>query len=97
MVRIQDKNVFLIVSGNAHRTTRVTEVINKHYSNCSIFHASDWFDTKYKIDNIFPKIIFVDEYLPKISVMEVCAKILHEKDNAHISLVIMSGVADHER
>lgn len=96
MGRIQDKNVFLIVSGNAHRTTRVTEVINKHYSNCSIFHASDWFDTKYKIDNIFPKIIFVDEYLPKISGMEVVAKILREKNNSHISIVIMSVVADHD-
>lgn len=96
MGRIQDKNVFLIVSGNPQRTTRITESINKNYGNCSVFHASDWFDTKHKIDNILPKIVFVDEYLPKISGMEVVAKILREKNNASISIVIMSIVADHD-
>jgi CheY-like chemotaxis protein len=95
MGRHQDKNVFLVVSGNAARITRITEVLNKNYSNCSIFHASDWFDTKYKIDNVFPKIIFVDEYLPKISGMDVVAKIFREKNNDS-SIIIMSVVADHD-
>jgi CRP/FNR family cyclic AMP-dependent transcriptional regulator len=96
MGRQQDKNVFLIVSGNAQRVTAITETLNKNFANCSVFHASNWFDTKYKIDNIFPKIILVDEYLPKGSGMEVVAKVLREKNSGQIQVVIMSVVADHD-
>lgn len=96
MARNQDKNVFLIVSGNANRITALSEILNKNYANCSIFHAADWFDTKYKIDNVFPKVIFVDEYLPKISGLEVVAKTYKEKNYENLHIVIMSVVADHD-
>lgn len=96
MARIQDKNVFLIVSGNANRITALSEILSKNYPNCSIFHAADWFDTKYKIDNVFPKAVFVDEYLPKVSGLEVVAKIYKEKNNSHVNIIIMSVVADHD-
>ncbi len=94
MARPQDKNVFLIVSGNGNRITAMSEAINKNFSNCSIFHAADWFDTKYKMDNVFPKMVFVDEYLPKVSGMEIVAKIYKEKNYENIQIVIMSVVAD---
>jgi len=95
MARPQDKNVFLIVSGNGNRITTMSEYINKNFSNCSIFHASDWFDTKYKIDNVFPKMVFVDEYLPKkASGLEIVAKIYKEKNQESTHIVIMSVVAD---
>lgn len=94
MVRPTEKNVFLIVSGNANRITVMTEFINKNFTNCSIFHASDWFETKYKLDNVFPKMVFVDEYLPKMSGLEVVAKIYKERNHDHVHIVIMSVVAD---
>lgn len=94
MARIPDKNVFLIVSGNGNRITAMSEHINKNFSSCSIFHAADWFDTKYKMDNVFPKMIFVDEYLPKTSGMEIVAKIYKEKSHDNVHIVIMSVVAD---
>jgi len=96
MARNQEKNVFLIVSGDGNRITGLSEILNKNYPGCSIFHAADWFDTKYKIDNVFPKVVFVDEYLPKVSGLEVVAKIYKEKNNNHIHIVIMSVVADHD-
>jgi CRP/FNR family cyclic AMP-dependent transcriptional regulator len=96
MGRNLNKNVFLIVSGNSARVTRITEVLNKNYAGCSIFHAADWFETKYKIDNIFPKIVFVDEYLPKVAGKEVITKILREKNSSHIQVIMMSIVADHD-
>lgn len=97
MARNQDKNVFLIVSGNGQRITALSESLNKHFASGSIFHAADWFDTKYKIDNVYPKIVFVDEYLPKgLSGLEVVAKIYKEKNNENIHIVIMSVVADHD-
>lgn len=94
MARPQEKNVFLIVSGNGNRITAMSEFINKNFNNCSIFHAADWFDTKYKIDNVFPKMVFVDEYLPKVSGMEIVAKIYKEKNHDSMHIVIMSVVAD---
>lgn len=96
MARTQDKNVFLIVSGNTERIKHLSEVFNTHYPGCSIFHAADWFDTKYKIDNLFPKIIFVDEYLPKASGLEIVQKVVKERNNAKIQIVIMTIVADHD-
>ncbi|WP_413289163.1 cyclic nucleotide-binding domain-containing protein [Bdellovibrio sp. HCB337] len=96
MARNQDKNVFLIVSGNANRITALSEILSKNYSNCSIFHAADWFDTKYKIDNVFPKVVIIDEYLPKVSGLEVVAKTYKEKNYENIHIVIMSVVADHD-
>lgn len=96
MARNQDKNVFLIVSGNANRITALSEILSKNYSNCSIFHAGDWFDTKYKIDNVFPKVVFIDEYLSKASGLEVVAKTYKEKNYENIHIVIMSVVADHD-
>jgi CRP/FNR family cyclic AMP-dependent transcriptional regulator len=96
MARIQDKNVFLIVSGDGNRITALSEILNKHYPGCSIFHATDWFDTKYKIENVFPKVVFVDEYLPKVSGLEIVAKIYKEKSHSKVSIVIMSVVADHD-
>lgn len=94
MARNQDKNVFLIVSGNGNRITAMSDIFNKNFPNCSIFQATDWFDTKYKVDNIFPKIIFVDESLPKTSGHEVIAKIYKEKNYNNIHIVILSAAAD---
>ncbi len=94
MARNQEKSVFLIVSGNSSRITAMSEILNRNFSNCSIFHASNWFDTKYKIDNVFPKIVFVDEYLPKGSGLDVVAKVYKEKNNNNVHIVIMSLVED---
>jgi hypothetical protein len=96
MARTQDKNVFLIVSGSTSRIKFLSAIFNSHYPGCSIFHAADWFDTKYKIDNLFPKFMFIDEYLPKGSGLDIAGKVLKEKNNANIQLVIMTIVADHD-
>lgn len=96
MARSDDKNTCLVVSGDKTRITRYTEILNRHLSNCSVFHAADWFDTKYKIDNVLPKIMLIDEYLPKGSGLEVVSKVLKEKNNDNISIIIMSYVADHD-
>ncbi|HEY8272780.1 MAG TPA: cyclic nucleotide-binding domain-containing protein [Pseudobdellovibrionaceae bacterium] len=96
MARNQDKNIFLIVSGNSSRITVMSDTLNKNFPNCSIFHATDWFDTKYKIDNVFPKIVFVDEYLPKSSGLEVVAKIYKEKNYSDLHIVILSVIVDSE-
>ncbi|WP_413558942.1 cyclic nucleotide-binding domain-containing protein [Bdellovibrio sp. HCB209] len=96
MGRSQDKNTFLIVSGDPNRITAISDVLNKHFANCSIFHGADWFGAKYKIDNVRPKIIFIDEYLPKGSGYDIIAKVLKEKNNSDIFMVMMSYVPDHD-
>lgn len=94
MARPHDKNVFLIVSNNSQRITAMSESLSKNFANCAIFHATDWFDAKYKIDNVFPKMVFVDEYLSKGSGLEIVAKIYKEKNYDELHIVIMSVVAD---
>lgn len=96
MGRGQDKNTFLIVSGDPTRITLLTETLNKNFANCSVFHGADWFDTKYKIDNVRPKIMFIDEYLPKGSGYDIVGKVLKEKNNDGIFMVVISYVADHD-
>ncbi|MBO9666006.1 MAG: cyclic nucleotide-binding domain-containing protein [Bdellovibrio sp.] len=96
MGRSQDKNTFLIVSGDSGRITTITEALNKNFSNSSVFHGSDWFETKYKIDNVRPKIMFIDEYLPKGSGYDIIGKVLKERNNDGVFMVMMSYVADHD-
>ncbi|QDK39296.1 cyclic nucleotide-binding domain-containing protein [Bdellovibrio sp. NC01] len=94
MSRNSDKNTFFIVSGDHGRIDFITDTLSKNFANTSVFHACDWFDIKYKLENVRPKIIFVDEYLPRSSGMEIVAKIMKEKTNAGVHIVIMSYVAD---
>ncbi len=90
------KNTVLIISGDKIRIQKCTDTLNRHFENCSIFHGAEWFEAKYKIDNVHPKVILVDEYLPKSSGIEIVGKILREKNNNDISIIIISYVADHD-
>ncbi|WP_413568887.1 cyclic nucleotide-binding domain-containing protein [Bdellovibrio sp. HCB117] len=92
----EKKNTFLIVSGDKTRIQRCTDILTRNFPNCTVFHGSEWFETKYKLDNVHPKAILIDEYLPKGSGFDIVSKILKEKNNDDISIVIMSYVADHD-
>jgi CRP/FNR family cyclic AMP-dependent transcriptional regulator len=89
-----DKNTFLIVSADKARIERCTDVLMKNFPQSAVFKGADWFDAKYKIDNVHPKAILIDEYLPKGSGFDIVSKILKEKNNADIFIIIMSYVAD---
>lgn len=96
MARSEDKNMFLIISGDKTRITKCSDALTKNFKNTSVFHGADWFDAKYKIDNVHPKVILVDEYLPKSSGFDIVTKILKERNNNDIFIVIMSYVADND-
>lgn len=91
-----NKNTFLIVSGDKVRVQKCTDILTRNFPNCSVFHSAEWFETKYKIDNVRPKAIIVDEYLPKGSGFDVVTKVLKERNNNGISIIIMSYVSDHD-
>lgn len=91
-----DKNIFLVVSADKNRIHKITNTLMSQVQACSVFHASDWFDTKYKMDNVKPKILLIDEYLQKGSGAEIVAKILRDSNNNAIQIVIMSAVADQD-
>jgi CRP/FNR family cyclic AMP-dependent transcriptional regulator len=57
------RNPFLIVSGDKARVQKFTDVLNKNFANASVFHSAYWIEAKYKLANVHPKIILVDEYL----------------------------------
>lgn len=92
----QRKNTFLIISGDKTRLAKCTDILNRNFENSTVFHGADWLEAKYKLDNVAPKVVLIDEYLPKGSGLEVVAKILKEKNNDDIPLIIMSYVADHD-
>lgn len=92
----QKKNTFLIISGDKNRVGKFTEILNKNFENSNVFHGADWFEAKYKLDNAHPKVVFVDEYLPKGSGFEIVSKIFKEKYSDDISIIIVSYVADHD-
>lgn len=94
----QDKrNTFLIMSGDKNRVQMYMEVLSRKFPNTSIFNSSEWFEAKYKLDNVMPKIVLVDEYLPQESGIDVVKKILKDRGYKHISIIIMSPVADHDQ
>ena len=94
----QDKrSTFLIISGNKGRIQNYIEILSRNFSNSSTFHASEWFEAKYKLDNVLPKAVLIDEYLPQDSGLEIAAKILKDKGLKNTSIIIMAAVADHDR
>lgn len=93
----EDKNIFLVVSADKNRVQKITNLLVAKVKASSVFHAADWFDTKYKIDNVKPKIMLIDEFLPKGSGSEIVSKVLREKNNDGISIIIMSAVGDLEQ
>jgi len=90
------KNTFLIISGDKTRIQKCSDVLTRNFENCSVFHSAEWFEAKYKIDNVHPKAVLVDEYLPKGSGFDIVSKILKERNNNDIAIIIMSYVADHD-
>ena len=93
---LNDKNTFLIISADKNRIERCTDVLMKNFPQCAVFKGSDWFDAKYKIDNVHPKAVLIDEYLPKGSGFDIVTKILKEKNNNDIKIIVMSYVADND-
>ena len=87
---------FLIVSGNKSRVQRCTDVLSKHFENCTVFHGAEWFEAKYKLDNVHPKAVLIDEHLPKGTGFEIVGKILKDKNNDDIAIVVMTAEKDHE-
>ncbi|MFN8791489.1 MAG: hypothetical protein ACK5Y2_08570 [Bdellovibrionales bacterium] len=93
----QDKrNAFLVISGDKNRIQDYTEILTENFQSVSVFHASEWFEAKYKLDNVVPKIVYIDEYLPQESGLDVAKKILSNKGYKSVSIVIMSPIADHD-
>lgn len=87
---------FLIVSGNKSRVQRCTDVLSKHFENCTVFHGAEWFEAKYKLDNVHPKAVLIDEHLPKGTGFEIVGKILKDRNNDDIAIVVMTAEKDHE-
>lgn len=93
----QDKKQnFLVISGDKTRIQKCMDVITRQVPNSSVYCAAEWYEIKYKLANVHPKAIFVDEYLPKGSGIDAVTRILKDKNNADINIVVMSYVADHE-
>lgn len=91
------RNPFFIVSGDKSKIHKLTEVLTKNFPHASVFQASDWTEFKYKLANIHPKAIFVDEYLPMGSGLEIVSRIIKDRGNKDCHVVIMAAVADHDQ
>ena len=91
------RNPFLIVSGDKARIQKLTDVLTKNFANAAVFHSSDWIEAKYKLANVHPKVIFVDEYLPMGSGLEIVTKIVKDRGNKNCYVVIVGPVADHDQ
>lgn len=92
----QKKNNFLIISGDKNRIDKCTDILRRNFENGTVFHGTDWIEAKYKLDNVHPRVVLIDEYLPKGSGFEIVNKILKEKNKDDISIIIISYVADHD-
>lgn len=91
------RNTILIVSGDKVKTQKLTDILGKNFSAVAVFQSQDWAEAKYKLANVNPKVVFVDEYIPSGSGIEIVTKILKDRGNKDVSIVIMSAVADHDK
>jgi CRP/FNR family cyclic AMP-dependent transcriptional regulator len=96
MVQLEEKKIFLIASSISTRTELYSHVINKHYANSTIFTSNDGTDSYFKLDNVPPHVLIVDQFLPKQSGIELTEKVLKNEKYKDVSIIIIADVADKE-
>lgn len=96
MVQLEDKKIFLVASANPVRTEFYSAVINKHYANSTIFTATDGSDVLFKIENFPPHVLIIDQFLPKLSGIDVTEKILNLEKYSQVCVIIVTDLTDKE-
>lgn len=92
----EEKRIFIVASPDDKRADYFNLRISRHISNSQIFTARDGLEALFKIENSPPHVVVVDVDLPKLSPIELSAKLLTDERFANTSIIIASPIPDKE-
>lgn len=93
---LEEKKVFLLVSGDEARRSKYTEWIQKRFSNSTIFQSGDGSDALFRIQNAPPHVLIIDAELPKIGGFETVKQTLGKKQAQDFSIILVSTVPESD-
>jgi CRP/FNR family cyclic AMP-dependent transcriptional regulator len=91
---LEDKKIFLIVSGDAGRRQNYTDLMHSKYASATVYQATDGSDALFKIRNSPPHILIIEPQLTKLDGIEVVRQILAQKQDYEFSIVILGPAPD---
>lgn len=96
MAQLDDKKIFVIASSISNRGELYTHVIEKHYPNSKVFLAADGTDALFKIDNVPPQVLIIDQHLPKQNGLDITERILRNEKFIGVTVIIIADTTDEE-
>lgn len=94
---IDQKKIFLVVSGSIQIRNRITELIENHISNTTIFGAQDGSEALLKLENAPPHVLLIEPHLNKASGLQVISHILAERKFKETAIIILSPAPEYEK
>jgi len=94
---IDQRRLFLIASGAIETRKRLTELIEAHISNTTIFSAQDGSEALMKLENAPPHVLLIDPQLNKTSGWQVISHVLGERKYKETAIIILSPAPEYEK
>lgn len=94
---IDQKKIFLVVTGVIEIRNRITELIESHISNTTIFSAQDGLEALSKLENAPPHVLLIDPQLNKTSGWQVINHILADRKFKETAIIILSPAPEYEK
>ncbi|UOF01155.1 cyclic nucleotide-binding domain-containing protein [Bdellovibrio reynosensis] len=94
MAELENKRVFLIVSGKPEEMQAMVSLVERSVPGATIFTAADGQEALFKSENVPPHIVILDAEVQKLSAVEVTEKLIHRKER--IAVIIVSPLPDNE-
>jgi CRP/FNR family cyclic AMP-dependent transcriptional regulator len=93
---LESKRIFLIASKNEELIKQLTQAIELHIKQPTIFTAADGVEALFKSDNVLPHVALLDADLEKTNGFIVAEKLLHKKTEHTVSIILLTSLPEQD-
>ncbi len=93
---LETKRIFLIASHNQKLIIELTQAIENHIRQPTIFVATDGAEALFKANNVMPHVALIDADLEKANGFVVTEKLMHIKVDHSVSVILLTSLPEHE-
>lgn len=94
---LENRKLFLVVSGQESNRRRFSELIDIHISKPVIFTAQDGSEALMKLENAPPHVLLIEPSLNKTTGWQVIEHLLEDRKYKDTAVIILSPIPDQER
>lgn len=95
-LQVESKKIVLTVVTTEERQMGLSQCIDRHLSNATVYHATDGPDALAKMNNVPPHIILLETNIPKVSGIRVAELVLGGKKFEDTTLIFLSSPPEQE-